>query len=169
MLQLHALQVEGVAVVLEGHPGPVAHRARAVTRVDPAVHHRLVWRGDLPHISETSRETKQQMCLPGPPTIHSADGHVQFSIAGRHRPQARGGHVAAASHLCRLVVVPVGIRHIVFSQPSEAASLRREKKQTNTNPKLAASPASYPPRRPPRRMNSRRSCRGKSRQAGAGC
>lgn len=42
LLQLHALQVEGVAVVPEGHPGPVAQRARAVTRVGPAVHRRPV-------------------------------------------------------------------------------------------------------------------------------
>lgn len=36
--------------------------------------------------------------------------------------------MAAASRLFGLVVVPVGIRHFVFSQPSEAATLRRENK-----------------------------------------
>lgn len=55
LLQLHALQVEGVAVVPEGHPGPVAQRARAVTRVGPAVHRGPVWRGDLPHFSESPK------------------------------------------------------------------------------------------------------------------
>lgn len=42
LLQPHALKIKGIAVVPEGHPGPVAHRARAVTRVGPAVHLGLV-------------------------------------------------------------------------------------------------------------------------------
>lgn len=37
--------------------------------------------------------------------------------------------MAAAGRLSGLVVVPVGIHHFVFSQPSEAAALRRKREK----------------------------------------
>lgn len=129
LLQLHALQVEGVAVVPEGHPGPVTHRARAVARVGPAVHRRLVYRGDLLHFSKnhTFKKTNPpRLSFSRTPTAYPADGCIQFSIAGGHHPLARGGHVAAPAHLFGLVIFPVGISHLVFSQPSKAATLRRK-------------------------------------------
>lgn len=86
------------------------------------------------------RVPKTNLRFSGTPTAHSADGRVQFSIAGGHRPLARGGHVAAAGRLLGLVVFPVGIRHFFFSQPSEAAALRKEKENSKSEPLVPLGP-----------------------------
>ena len=46
LLQSDDLQVEGVTVVPERHPGPIPDRVGTLARVDPLVTHRLVWQGE---------------------------------------------------------------------------------------------------------------------------
>lgn len=43
LLHFHTVQIEGVAVVSERHPGPVSYSLGAAARVNPSVTHRPIW------------------------------------------------------------------------------------------------------------------------------
>lgn len=112
LLQFHTLQVESVTGVSERYPSPVSHRAGALARVFPLVHHRLVWPGEKPTINSFDLHLINAvimllLLLLNTHTTYSTDSSLQFSITRCHSPLASGGHVTTSSHLIGLPILPV--------------------------------------------------------------